>query len=83
MAPEYVFGGHFSEKSDVYSYGVLLLEIINGRRNTSFYNNEHFFNLLGYVSLHLYIITDRSNFLKVQNDGVLVFFIFAGMEVVD
>ncbi|EOY10121.1 S-domain-1 13-like protein [Theobroma cacao] len=42
MSPEYAMEGHFSEKFDVFSYGVLLLEIINGRRNTSFYNNEHF-----------------------------------------
>uniref|UniRef100_A0ACD5U241 Uncharacterized protein n=1 Tax=Avena sativa TaxID=4498 RepID=A0ACD5U241_AVESA len=34
MAPEYALHGIFSAKSDVYSYGVLVLEIIVGRRNT-------------------------------------------------
>nr|CAB3464857.1 unnamed protein product [Digitaria exilis] len=32
MAPEYAQHGIFSAKSDVYSYGVLVLEIITGRR---------------------------------------------------
>ncbi|TVU19884.1 hypothetical protein EJB05_36063, partial [Eragrostis curvula] len=32
MAPEYVYQGIFSTKSDVFSYGVLVLEIITGRR---------------------------------------------------
>ncbi|CAM0946394.1 unnamed protein product [Alopecurus aequalis] len=30
MAPEYIRAGEFSEKSDIYSFGVILLEIISG-----------------------------------------------------
>ncbi|KAI4312063.1 hypothetical protein MLD38_036918 [Melastoma candidum] len=33
MAPEYVLHGHFSVKSDVFSFGVLVLEIVSGRKN--------------------------------------------------
>nr|XP_048325958.1 cysteine-rich receptor-like protein kinase 26 isoform X3 [Ziziphus jujuba var. spinosa] len=34
MAPEYAMHGQFSVKLDVYSFGVLLLEIISGQENT-------------------------------------------------
>ncbi|KAJ8531572.1 hypothetical protein K7X08_027006 [Anisodus acutangulus] len=50
MSPEYAMGGLFSEKSDIYSFGVLLLEIVSGRKNNEFYENDRHFNLLSYVS---------------------------------
>ncbi|CAA7394599.1 unnamed protein product [Spirodela intermedia] len=33
MSPEYIINGNFSEKSDIFSFGVLVLEIISGRKN--------------------------------------------------
>ncbi|CAL9078928.1 unnamed protein product [Musa textilis] len=35
LAPEYAIRGQVTKKSDVYSYGVLLLEIVTGRCNTN------------------------------------------------
>ncbi|PNX80468.1 G-type lectin S-receptor-like serine/threonine-kinase [Trifolium pratense] len=49
MSPEYAMQGLFSEKSDVFSFGILILEILSGRRNSSFYDNEHALSLLGFV----------------------------------
>ncbi|KAF7112981.1 hypothetical protein RHSIM_RhsimUnG0173300 [Rhododendron simsii] len=48
MAPEYALDGLFSIKSDVFSFGVLLLEILSGQKNTGFYNTDSL-NLLGYA----------------------------------
>nr|AJP61150.1 SRKp [Arabidopsis halleri] len=49
MSPEYAMDGIFSMKSDVFSFGVLLLEIISGKRNKGFYNSNGDLNLLGFV----------------------------------
>ncbi|KAB2077996.1 hypothetical protein ES319_A06G130200v1 [Gossypium barbadense] len=57
IAPEYALHGIFSFKSDMYSYGVLTLEIVGGKTNTSFYNPESSENLLSYVGLE--ILTER------------------------
>ncbi|GFP79344.1 receptor-like serine/threonine-protein kinase sd1-8 [Phtheirospermum japonicum] len=48
MAPEYALEGLFSIKSDVFSFGVLILEIVSGKKNTGFYNTDSL-NLLGHA----------------------------------
>lgn len=50
MAPEYAMEGLYSVKSDVYSYGVLLLQIITGERNADFHRTRRAPSLLAYVS---------------------------------
>ena len=51
MSPEYAMHGWFSVKSDVFSFGVLILEIISGKKNNYFYQSEHDKDLLNYVSV--------------------------------
>ncbi|MED6134161.1 hypothetical protein PIB30_034689 [Stylosanthes scabra] len=40
MAPEYAMYGKFSIKSDVFSFGVMILEIITGKKNRWFSNDK-------------------------------------------
>ncbi|KAK1425057.1 hypothetical protein QVD17_20400 [Tagetes erecta] len=49
MAPEYVLHGHFSVKSDVFSFGVLILEMITGQQNKNFNNGECQEDLLSFA----------------------------------
>ncbi|KAF8391475.1 hypothetical protein HHK36_023780 [Tetracentron sinense] len=49
MAPEYAMEGQFSVKSDVFSFGVILLEIISGKKTNGFYNSAHGQSLLKFV----------------------------------
>lgn len=51
MAPEYAMDGVFSVKSDVFSFGVLIIEIVSGKKNRGIYNSSRQLNLLGHVSL--------------------------------
>ncbi|XP_051117002.1 cysteine-rich receptor-like protein kinase 42 isoform X2 [Andrographis paniculata] len=36
MAPEYLVKGQLTEKADVYSFGVLVMEVVSGRKNNVF-----------------------------------------------
>ncbi|KAM4087345.1 hypothetical protein ACJW30_10G171200 [Castanea mollissima] len=47
MSPEYAGYGQFSIKSDVFSFGVLVLEIVSGKRNRGFCHLDDSLNLLG------------------------------------
>jgi serine/threonine protein kinase len=50
MAPEYAMRGHYSTKSDVFSFGVLMLEIVAGRRNCGSNDSDQYDHLLSLVS---------------------------------
>ncbi|KAK9074723.1 hypothetical protein SSX86_003041 [Deinandra increscens subsp. villosa] len=49
MAPEYAGDGFFSTKSDVFSFGVLVLEIVSGKKNRQFLCDTYNHNLVGHV----------------------------------
>ncbi|KAJ0725590.1 putative protein kinase RLK-Pelle-DLSV family [Helianthus annuus] len=49
ISPEYAVHGRFSIKSDVFSFGVLVLEIISGKKNKEFSHGGHSDNLLGHA----------------------------------
>ncbi|KAJ4843020.1 hypothetical protein Tsubulata_005406 [Turnera subulata] len=49
ISPEYAMDGLYSIKSDVFSFGVLVLEIVSGKRNRGFHHPEHHLNLLGHA----------------------------------
>uniref|UniRef100_A0A2N9IZ71 non-specific serine/threonine protein kinase n=1 Tax=Fagus sylvatica TaxID=28930 RepID=A0A2N9IZ71_FAGSY len=49
MAPEYAIDGLFSIKSDVFSFGILLLEILGGKKNRGSFHPDHSLNLVGHA----------------------------------
>ncbi|KAK0602096.1 hypothetical protein LWI29_030289 [Acer saccharum] len=49
MAPEYAMRGYLTNKADVYSFGIVALEIVSGRNNTSYRQKEDAFYLLDWV----------------------------------
>ncbi|MCD7455219.1 hypothetical protein HAX54_027431 [Datura stramonium] len=52
MSPEYAIQGRFSTKSDVFSFGVLVLEIISGKKNSSFYQENINEDLISHAWKH-------------------------------
>ncbi|KAM7251179.1 hypothetical protein ACFE04_023062 [Oxalis oulophora] len=52
MAPEYIAHGQLSEKADVYSFGVLIMEIITGKQNNRMKTLEYSDSLITNVWKH-------------------------------
>lgn len=51
MSPEYAMSGTVSIKTDVFSFGILVLEIVSGKKNNKSYHTERPLNLVGIVSM--------------------------------
>nr|KYP44602.1 Putative serine/threonine-protein kinase receptor [Cajanus cajan] len=49
MAPEYAVDGLFSIKSDIFSFGILMIEIICGNKNRALFHGNQTLNLVGYA----------------------------------
>lgn len=52
MAPEYAMRGHYSVKSDVFSFGILIIEIVTGRRSSGSLSFDQSNDLLSLVWEH-------------------------------
>ncbi|CAI9275309.1 unnamed protein product [Lactuca saligna] len=66
ISPEYAVHGRFSTKSDVFSFGVLMLEIVSGKKNRGFSHEGQSDNLLGH-SWRLYI---EDNSIELVNASI-------------
>ncbi|VAH11326.1 cysteine-rich receptor-like protein kinase 6 isoform X2 [Triticum dicoccoides] len=49
MAPEYVMRGNYSVKSDSFSFGVMVLEIVTGKKNNDYSNSKESQDLLNAI----------------------------------
>ncbi|KAL0320735.1 UNVERIFIED_CONTAM: G-type lectin S-receptor-like serine/threonine-protein kinase SD1-1 [Sesamum radiatum] len=61
---EYAIDGKFSVKSDVFSMGVLLLEIVSGKRNRGFTYCDHHHSLLG----HAWLLWQENKDLELMDE---------------
>ncbi|CAA0838784.1 G-type lectin S-receptor-like serine/threonine-protein kinase [Striga hermonthica] len=64
MSPEYAIDGLFSVKSDVFSFGVLVLEIVSGKRNRGFSLKDHNLNLVA----HAWTLYKEENLRELVDD---------------
>ncbi|XP_019198532.1 PREDICTED: probable leucine-rich repeat receptor-like serine/threonine-protein kinase At3g14840 [Ipomoea nil] len=49
MAPEYALWGYLTFKADVYSFGIVALEILAGKNNVKHHSDENYFCLLDWA----------------------------------
>lgn len=72
--------GQFSVKSDVFSFGVLVLEIVSGHKTSGIHHGERMEDLLSFVSLlfcHLKVWIRRlraSNECRIENHNLITKF---------
>ena len=65
MAPEYISHGYYSVKSNVFSFGILVLEIVSGRKKSWLCNTDDVELLLSYVSVSVIFHEAELLFMRV------------------
>ncbi|XP_058103390.1 uncharacterized protein LOC131246947 [Magnolia sinica] len=66
MAPEYAVHGYLTDKADVYSFGIVALEIVRGKRITSFMPEGGCIHLVDWV----YILQERGSLLELVDPSL-------------
>ncbi|KAI0505022.1 hypothetical protein KFK09_015979 [Dendrobium nobile] len=66
MSPEYAMHGIFSVKSDVFSFGVIVLEILTGKKNRVFDPNDDHVSLVG----HAWRLWSENKSLELVDDAL-------------
>ncbi|KAG1368211.1 hypothetical protein COCNU_14G006790 [Cocos nucifera] len=66
MSPEYAMDGVFSVKSDVFSFGVFVPEIVSGKKNRGIYNTEPNLSLLS----HAWKLWNEGNGLELLDESM-------------
>ena len=83
MLPNYAMNGVVSIKTDVFSYGVLLLEIVSSMKNNSCYHSEYPLNLIGYVSFPINSFKFICEILNIIVNIVCTTGLVTGMAVME
>ncbi|KAK7244116.1 hypothetical protein RIF29_38934 [Crotalaria pallida] len=64
MAPEYAMHGYLTDKADVYSFGIVALEIVCGKSNTKCWPKEECFSLVDWVHL----LKEKGNLMDLVDE---------------
>ncbi|XP_014523058.2 probable leucine-rich repeat receptor-like serine/threonine-protein kinase At3g14840 isoform X2 [Vigna radiata var. radiata] len=70
MAPEYAMHGYLTEKADVFSFGVVISEIVSGKRNTIRQSKGEAFYLLDWARL----LNERGNIMELVDPKMNLYF---------
>uniref|UniRef100_M8B3A3 Cysteine-rich receptor-like protein kinase 10 n=1 Tax=Aegilops tauschii TaxID=37682 RepID=M8B3A3_AEGTA len=66
MAPEYAMNGYLSTKTDVFSFGMLVLEIVSGRKNIDRHLGDEKVDLLNYT----WKLSEEGRSLEIVDPGL-------------
>ncbi|KAG9143373.1 hypothetical protein Leryth_022224 [Lithospermum erythrorhizon] len=66
MAPEYAMRGYLTDKADIYSFGVVALEIVSGKSNTNYRPKEEFVYLLDWA----YVLQEQGSLLELVDPSL-------------